>query len=275
MEYLESEGSSISHLSDLLKNLILEAERTRKRRQVGATNRSETKDVESVLFVLPLIGDPANPSLNFFAQNSDGSVAPQSDVIDALRDKAPEVESQAHLSDVSFRPAPSVLIACGLFCDHFALFVSLIALAAVVLLMLLCCCCCMHARDRRREHYSPADEEKGVIKSNNPPRTKNGGFSYSESPLSDDDIKKDEMMELTPESSNNSLRTPSPPMANGHKMGDSDSLVDDPHEGWVIPYDQAEDISKSKQVSIAGQTDKQTDKLDKSPLSQNMEDTRL
>ena len=61
-------------------------------------------------------------------------------------------------------------------------------------------------------------------------------------------------------------------MANGHnKMGDSDSLVDDPHEGWVIPYDQADD---QKHVSIA---DKPSGKLqsDKSPLSQNMEDTRL
>ena len=66
-------------------------------------------------------------------------------------------------------------------------------------------------------------------------------------------------------------------MPNGHKMGDSDSLVDDPHEGWVIPYDQAEDNpkSKTKQVSVANQTDKQTIKTDKVTLSQNMEDTRL
>ena len=64
-------------------------------------------------------------------------------------------------------------------------------------------------------------------------------------------------------------------------MGDSDSLVDDPHEGWVIPYDQAEELPKqtSKQVSIAGQTNKPTGhssaRNEKAALSQNMEDTRL
>ena len=94
------------------------------------------------------------------------------------------------------------------------------------------------------------------------------------------------MMELTPESSNNSLREPSP---NGRKASDSDSLVDDPHEGWVIPYDQAD--SDGKHVSIAGQTDRRTDGsttttaatattthgcgADRQPLNQNVEDTRL
>ena len=63
-------------------------------------------------------------------------------------------------------------------------------------------------------------------------------------------------------------------------MSDSDSLVDDPHEGWVIPYDQAEDISKpqTRHVSIAGQTNKPAatrGRGDTDPLSQNMEDTRL
>ena len=56
-----------------------------------------------------------------------------------------------------------------------------------------------------------------LLQSNNPPKAKTGGYTYSENPLTDDDIKKDEMMELTPESSNNSLRTPSPPVSQKNK----------------------------------------------------------
>jgi len=274
MEYLESEDSSISLLSKTLKSLIVDDDSRRKRRDVGAGDNSTTKDVDAVLFVLPLIQDPSNPSVNFFAQNADGGVAPQSAVLASLQGKEADVEAKAKLSDVSFGlPAP-IAVACGLFCEHFALFVSLIVLAGLIVLLLCGCCCCMHARDRRREHYSPADEEKGVIKGITQ-RPKNGAIPYSESPLSDDEIKKDEMLELTPESSNNSLRTPSPPMPNGRKMSDCDSLVDDPHEGWVIPYDQAEDHAKSnKHVSIAKPTNKPTT-TKTHQLNQNMEDTRL
>ena len=72
MEHLESSDSSVYYLSELLKNLINDAENSRKRRDVGAGNSSTTNDIDSVLFVLPLIKNPANPSVNFFAENADG-----------------------------------------------------------------------------------------------------------------------------------------------------------------------------------------------------------
>ena len=75
MEYLESVGSSVFDLSNELKKLIIAddaAQDSRKRRDAETDETPKTKDVDSVLFLIPLIEDPEKPAVQFFAKSAEG-----------------------------------------------------------------------------------------------------------------------------------------------------------------------------------------------------------